>query len=162
MSLTNDTIVYANRTAKGMIDALTADLKPAEWEHRAVPGSNCAAWLIGHLILVDRRALALAGVTDLPPLPEGFEARFGRQADAPHAKSFGDPSILMPLFDKQRDMLLSAIAELPESKFAEPLANPGARAKTFGEFMTFMSLHVVIHAGQISTIRRSLGRPPLF
>ncbi len=158
----NDAIIYSLNASKQMLDALTADLKVGEWEHRAVPGSNCTAWLVGHLILTDRRALALAGVNDLPELPEGFEKRFSREPGAPEAKTFGDPSILMPLFDKHREMLMRAIAELPLEKFEQPMPNPHPRFKTQGEMFAFMGLHVIMHAGQISTIRRSLGRPPLF
>jgi DinB superfamily len=159
---TNQTIIYGLTTSKGMLDALTADLKAGEWDHRATPGSNCTAWLVGHLIMADRRALALAGVTDLPPLPEGFETKFGREANAPQAATYGDASALMPMFDQLRDKLCAVISELPASKFDEPLAKPNARFKTVSEFFVFMGLHVIMHCGQISTIRRSLGRPPLF
>lgn len=162
MKTLNDSIIYGLKSSKDMLDGLTADLKGSEWDHRAVPGSNCAAWLVGHLILADRRALGLAGVTDLPELPAGFETAFGREADAPHAKTFGGATPLMPMFDKHREMLITAVAKLPAAKFDEALPKPSARFKTFGEFFSFMGLHVIMHAGQISTIRRSLGRPPLF
>ena len=158
----NDVIIYSLKSSKEMLGALTADLKGSEWTHRAVPGSNCTAWLVGHLILTDRRALALAGVNDLPDLPEGFEKRFSRDPGCPEATSFGDTSILMPMFDQHRDMLMRAIAELPEPTFAEPMPKPHPRFGTKGEMFLFMGLHVIMHAGQISTIRRSLGRPPLF
>ena len=162
MKTVNDSIIYGLKSAKGMLDALTADLKGSEWDHRAVSGSNCAAWLVGHLILAERRALGMAGVTTLPELPAGFETTFSREAEAPQAKSFGDSSGLMPMFDKHREMLMAAVSTLPASKFEEPLPKPNARFSTYGEFFVFMGFHVMMHAGQISTIRRSLGRPPLF
>jgi hypothetical protein len=162
MKTPNDLLVYGLKMAKNMLDALTADLQGAEWDHRAVPNSNCAAWLVGHLILVDRRALNLAGVTDLPELPAGFETVFSREADAPMAKTFGDSSHLMPMFDKHRDLLIAAVEKLPAAKLEEPLPKASPRFSTHGEFFSFMALHVIMHAGQISTIRRSLGRPPLF
>jgi len=111
---------------------------------------------------VDRRALGLAGFTDLPELPAGFETKFGRDANAPHAQTFGDSTSLVPMFDRHRELLMTAIANLPESKFDETLPNPNPRFKTYGEFFAFMAYHVIVHCGQISTIRRSLGRPPLF
>ena len=162
MKTVHDAITYNLQSAKNMIDALTADLTGNEWDHRAVPGSNCTAWLIGHLILVDRRALNLAGVSDLPEIPAGFETKFGREADAPLAPTFGEATNLVPMFNRHRDLLISAVAKLPTEKLEEPLPKPNNRFKTFGEFFNFMGLHVVMHAGQISTIRRSLGRPPLF
>jgi hypothetical protein len=114
------------------------------------------------LVLTERRALGLAGATDLPELPAGFETTFGREADAPLAKSFGDPGMLIGMFDKHRDLLMATIAKMPVAKFDEPFPHPNPRFKTLGEFFAFMGLHVIMHAGQISTIRRSLGRPPLF
>jgi uncharacterized damage-inducible protein DinB len=32
---------------------------------------------------------------------------------------------------------------------------------TPGEMLSFMSVHTAMHAGQVTIIRRSLGRPPL-
>ena len=32
---------------------------------------------------------------------------------------------------------------------------------TLGEMLNFMALHAAMHAGQITIIRRSLGRPPI-
>jgi hypothetical protein len=162
MSKIQDTLIFGIKSSKEMLDGFTADLKGSEWDHRAVPHSNCTAWLVGHLILVDRRALELAGVNDLPELPADFAAKFGRENNAPFAETFGDPSNLMPMFDKQREMLMAAIARLPESKFDETLPKPNPRFKTYGEFFSFMAYHVMVHCGQISTIRRSLGRAPLF
>jgi hypothetical protein len=162
MKTVHEAIIFGIKSSKEMLDAMTADLKSSEWDHRAVPKSNCAAWLVGHLILVDRHALKHAGVTELPELPAGFETTFGREADAPHAATFGDATPLMPMFDRHREMLMAALAKLPESKFDEPLPKPNARFKTYGEFFAFMAFHVLVHCGQISTIRRSLGRPPLF
>jgi hypothetical protein len=36
-----------------------------------------------------------------------------------------------------------------------------ALAGTFGELLLFGSLHLSMHVGQLSTIRRSLGKPPV-
>ena len=161
MSKIHDALIFGIKSSKAMLDGFTADLKGGEWEHRAVPHSNCTAWLVGHLIIVDRFALGLAGVTDLPELPADFASKFSRENNAPFAENFGDPSSLVAMFDKHRDMLMAAIAELPESRFDETIPKPNARFKTYGEFFAFMAFHVLVHCGQISTIRRSLGRPPL-
>jgi hypothetical protein len=162
MNSINDALIFNLKSAAGMLNLMTSDLQGSEWDHRAAPGANCAAWLVGHLILVERRALGHAGVTELPELPAGFETTFGREADAVLAKTFGDSSNLIPTFNKHRDLLIAAVAKLPASKIAESLPKPSARFSTFGEFFAFMGLHVTMHAGQISTIRRSLGRPALF
>ena len=162
MATANNLLVFGINASKRLLNSLTADLKGGEWEHRAVPGSNCTAWLVGHLIMTDRWALGMAGVTELPELPAGFETVFSRENNAPHAATFGDPASLVPTFDQHRDLLADAIAKMPGTRFDEPTPKPHPRFSTMGEFFYAMNNHVVMHCGQISTIRRSLGRSPLF
>jgi uncharacterized damage-inducible protein DinB len=162
MESINDAIVFNLKASRGLIDGLTADLTGSDWTHRPAPGANCAAWLVGHLVIVERNILRNLNVPDVPALPEGFEATFSRENNAPHAESFGDPTILVPLFDKLRERVIQAVTKLPANHFEQPLPKPSPRFTTFGEYLTFMGIHVAMHAGQISTIRRSLGRPALF
>src|SRR6478672_4352546 len=105
----NDVIVHSLTRSQGLLQRYTADLKANEYLHRTAPKANCAAWTIGHLILTERRALGAFGVSDLPPLPEGFDKRFSRDAGCPEASEFDDVSVLMPLFDKHRAMLIDAV-----------------------------------------------------
>src|SRR5262245_5058960 len=94
-------IEHANR----VIQNLTEDLKGNDWLHRPCAEANCAAWTIGHLILSARQFMTRAGGADLPPLPDGFEKRFGRKDDAPKANDFGDTSILRPMLDEAHQRL---------------------------------------------------------
>lgn len=161
MSETGDTIGYAITTSQTMLDSFIKDLSEDEFLHRPVPGANCAAWIVGHLIQTDRSALKRVGVQDLPPLPEGFEARFARDERAPAAAEYGDVGVLRPLWNQHRELLAETVRRLPEAQFKELLEQPRPLFKTVGEMLHFMALHPTMHAGQISTIRRSLGRPPL-
>jgi hypothetical protein len=147
--------------SKLMVDMHTADLRGSDWLHRATPMANCAAWTVGHLVIADRRVLTLLGVTDLPELPEGFEKRFARDETAPRASDFGDTSVLVPLFDKHRELMIATLKRTSPELLNKPLEKPTARFSTVGEFAAFMALHSSMHAGQITIIRRSLGRPAL-
>ena len=105
MPTANDTIAHSLTVSAGLLHRYVADLTPEEYLHRPADNANCTAWLIGHLILTDRRALVTLGVTDLPPLPAGdFEKRFSRDEGCPQASDFGDIADLMPLFDKHRSL----------------------------------------------------------
>ena len=161
MNTAGDAIAYAINMSRLMLNTFTADLKGDDWLHRPTPKANCAAWTVGHIILADRRALTLLGVQDLPPLPEGFEKRFARDETAPGANDFGDTAILTPLFDRHRQLLTEAAQRATPELLDKPLEKPNPRFKTVGEFAAFMALHTTMHAGQISIIRRSLGRPPI-
>lgn len=161
MHTPNDAIANSLANSQMMLHRFTDDLSPAEYLHRPVEKANCVAWLIGHLTLGDRRALGEFGVGDLPALPEGFEKRFSRDEGCPQAGEFGDVSILLPLFDAHRKLLIEAVKRATPEQLNAPLAKPLPRFGTPGEMANFMPLHLAMHAGQITIIRRSLGRPPV-
>ena len=161
MSTPNDLIAHALRDSMFMLKRYTDDLKPDEYLHRPTEKSNCAAWLIGHLTLSDRRGLEALGVRDLPELPAGFDKRFSQEEGCPQAGEFGDVSMLMPLFEKHRNALMAAIQRAPQELLDKPVDKPFPLFSTLGEMANFLALHTAMHTGQITIIRRSLGRPPI-
>jgi DinB superfamily len=161
MSSQSDSIAFALTAAKALMGRYCADLTPSDYLHRIVPKANCAAWLLGHLILTERRALGAMGAGDLPTLPDGFESRFARDENAPFTGDYGDVTVLLPLFNQHRDRLIAAVKSASTELLAKPLETPRPLFGTVGEMAHFMALHSVMHAGQITFIRRHLGRPPL-
>ncbi len=157
----NEVLAHSLTVSKLLLHRYADDLSRQDFLHRPTPKANCTAWLIGHLTLSERNALKAFAVTDLPTLPEGFEKRFSRDAGCPEAAEFGDVSILLSLFDKHRDLLIDAVKKATAEQLAKPTEKPLAVFKTLGEMAGFMALHVSLHAGQITIIRRSLGRPPV-
>ena len=159
MSYANAIAFGLDRSAK-MLNRFCSDLTPAELLHRPVPKANCAAWLLGHLTLSERRILALLG-GEGPALPEGFEKRFSRDAGAPEATDFGDTGILLPLFNEHRNRLIEKVRATPSEVLDKPVEKPHPMFGTLGEMASFFAIHTSVHAGQITTIRRSLGHPPV-
>ncbi|OWK36369.1 DinB family protein [Fimbriiglobus ruber] len=157
-----DAIVYSLRTSQKLFHRILGDLKPADYEHQPTPGANCAAWIIGHLALSDRRSLGRLGVTDLPALPDGFEARFtATKTRADEQTGYGDPTALVALFDAHRNKLIEAVQAIDPTKLQEPLETPHPLFASKDELLVFVGFHTATHTGQISTIRRNLGYPPL-
>jgi len=163
MPTANEVLAHSLTGSARLLNRFCEDLKPEEYLHRPTAGANCAAWLIGHLTMTDRSALTRLGkpADGLPALPDGFDKRFARDAEAPQAKSFGDVSLLVPLFNQHRDMLIGVVRILPAEVLDRPLEKPHPMFSTVWEMLNFLGLHAIMHAGQISTIRRSLGRPPM-
>jgi hypothetical protein len=165
MPTANDILVSSLTTSQKLLNRYTADFTEKEWLHRPCAGGNTAAWIVGHLVHTERIALGKLGLRpeQLPAIPEGFEKRFARDAEAPKASEFGDVSILIPLFNQHRQMMIDTVKNLPAAAFDQPLEKPHAvMGSTIGELMNFLGgTHVSMHAGQITIIRRSLGRPPL-
>ena len=160
MPTANDAIAFALSTSQTMFKRFLADLSPQDYLHRPTPKANCAAWIVGHLALSDRSVLKRLGAP-LPELPEGFEKRFSRDEGCPQADEFGDLSRLVDVFDEHRGRLVAAVRAAPAEALDRPMDKPHPMFRTVGEMVTFMALHTTMHAGQVSTIRRSLGRPPL-
>ena len=161
---TKDAILFNLRRSGAMIGTFTSDLSPADLHHRAVPAANAAAWILGHLVLTDRHLLTLLGVGEenMPRLPSAeFAQAYARDEHAPRRERYPDADTLPGLFHQHRDALISAVEASDEAAFDKPLERPRPMANTVGELLLFMGLHVAMHVGQISTIRRTLGRPPL-
>ena len=162
MNSVNDALVQGLRSSKMMLRRYSEDLKPEEYLHRVTPKANCVAWLIGHLTLTDRRFCGLLNGSDrLPKLPEGFEKRFSRDEGCPQASEFGDTSNLLAVFDQNRDVLIDLAAKATPEQLNKPVENPRPVFSTPGEAMVFAAVHTMLHVGQITLIRRNLGRPPL-
>jgi hypothetical protein len=56
---------------------------------------------------------------------------------------------------------MAAVRVLPIDALSGPALNRGPFATNYGEAVLFGAMHVTLHCGQLSTIRRSLGKPPL-
>ncbi len=161
MASSIEIIVHSLRTSQRMLTRFAEDLKGDEYMHRTCSTANCAAWILGHLILTDRRLLGRFAVSALPELPDGFEPRFARDQTAAMAGEFGDVNVLLPLFNQHRDHLIDTVKAASSEKLDAPLDAPHPLFRNLGEAANFMSVHTSMHTGQITMIRRSLGRPPL-
>lgn len=160
MTTANDVIVHSLSITQQMIHRYASDLSAQEMLHRTTPKANCAAWIVGHLALSDRAALKRIGAP-LPELPEGFEKRFSRDEGCPQADEFGDLAQVFPTFDANRTALIDVVKNAPQEKLDQPLEKPHPFFGTLGQLANFMAAHSAMHAGQITLIRRSLGRPPV-
>ena len=161
---TNQLLATGLRVSGGMIEGMAGDLSAADLLHRPCDAANCAAWILGHMTLVDRSMMKRMGVADdaLPPLADDFATRFGRDEHAPKRAEYGDTSGLVADFRRGRELFASTVDSIDPARFDDALENPSPRFKTVGEMANFAATHSGLHAGHLSTIRRSLGRPPLF
>lgn len=157
----NDAIAFALTASHTRFHAFVDDLKPGEFEAQPIPGVNSVAWMLGHLALTDRRIVGLLGGM-APPLPDGFEERFKTtKRAAVEQKGLGDPAELLGVFDAHRRALIAAVRAASPAALAAPMPNPHPLFGTVGEAAAFMAVHLGLHAGQVTVIRRALGYPPL-
>ena len=165
----NDIIAGAFRSGRHMVHRFVDDLSPGEWRHQPVPGANSAAWVVGHLALVARRiAGARLGVpeADLPAVDEEAAKAFAttKQAAGDHS-GLGDLGAWLKLFDECTERCIQAVLRVPADQLAAPAPTPApgllAPGSTYGDLLNLLAgHHVALHVGQLTTIRRSLGKPP--
>ncbi len=161
LTTVNDTIAFNLKASAARLHQYIDDLKPQEFEHQPFPGVNSVAWILGHLAMTDRRILGLFNVEG-PAIPEGFADRFKQtRTAATEQKGLGEPKELVAIFDAYRSKLIETVLSASMEALNKPLPTPLGPATTVGEAATFMSVHVSLHAGQITLIRRSLGYPPV-
>ncbi len=151
---------FALEGSRRMLHMFVNDLTPEERRYRICPDANCIDWVVGHLVLTEQRFHAVFGAKS-PLLPAGFDKTFARDDVAPKAADYGDTSGLLKLFDEQRNVTIAKVCEFPQEELMVPLENPHPRFSTLGEAAIFCALHVTLHAGQMSMIRRMLGKPPV-
>src|SRR5262249_26805973 len=158
----NNILVSAYTMAARLFRRMADDLTPDEFLRQPVPGANSAAWVVGHLTNTLRNSLRRLGGTDLPELPSGLAGKFAATKRAAGEQTdWGNPEALLKLFDTFGERLIALIPTLPTERLATvPEVRPPF-ATNLGEAIQFGALHIAMHTGQLSTIRRSLGKPPI-
>ena len=158
----NELLGGGYRMARQVLHAMVDDLTAEEFRHQPVPGANSAAWIVGHLAVTARRTAERLGATGLPELTEEFVGGFSAtRKPAGEQAELGEKAKLLALFDGCIEKLIEAVRAIPAEALHSPPAGPGPFATNYGEAVLFGAMHVTLHCGQLSTIRRSLGKPPL-
>jgi DinB superfamily len=158
----NDLIASAYSMSAQLLHRMVDDLTSDEFLRQPCPGANNAAWVIGHLTNTLRNSLRRLGAIDLPELPAGLAGRFvATKQVAGEQTELGDPKEMLKLFDEFVGRLIVLIRALPADRLTTVPEVRGPFATNFGEALQFGALHIAMHTGQLSTIRRSLGKPPI-
>jgi len=160
-----DAITTALTSTKGLLSWYLSDLSDADLLVRPVPAANHLAWQLGHLVLAEQQLLGdyLPGA-GFPELPAGFAKQHSKETAAidPPA-GFGTREQYLSLFNKARDATLAAVAKMSDADFDKPTTGNMAKfAPNVGALLLLVSNHVLMHAGQVTVVRRKLGKPVLF
>lgn len=158
----NDVLASGYEMARQLVEVMCSDLTEEEFYHQAIPQTNCAAWIVGHLAMTARQTAQRLGAAELPAVTEDFVARFGvTRKPAETQSALGTKQELIALLAACVERLVAAIRPLSPDLLAGPPIIPLPFARTCSESVLFGALHFAMHAGQISTIRRSIGKPPM-
>lgn len=145
------------------------------WTHVPGDGIACAAWILGHVVLVDRHVLDTLEIEELAELPEGWEALHTSRLDDSSLYEFAPTSVLLDQFAAHRTALIAAVRALPTSAFdskidpppedrynplCDDLASPLFDYRTTGEMIGNMHLYTCQLWGELCIVRQSLGMKP--
>lgn len=159
----------AIRQSIEMADMVTGkyleDLDDAAFLARPVPGMNHIAWQIGHLISTERAALEAIKPGSCPPLPEGFDAKHGKETTAFNAPAdFYTKDEYLAAWKGQRAALLSVLDSLDDAGLDAPAPERlRGFCPTVGLAINMMGgLHPMMHVGQYVAVRRAKEKPIAF
>ena len=144
-----------------LVGAYLDDLTNEECLKRPVPGANHAVWQLGHLIVSDAHLVEACIPGSLPPLPEGFAARYTKETAANNdAAAFDSKEQLLELYAQRRQLVDEVLAGMNDEELDQPAPEAfRQRFPTVGSVLTLVGMHPTMHAGQWVVLRRMLGKP---
>lgn len=147
--------------ARGQTDQLLEDIPEDQFLHQPVEGGNHALWVMGHLAVSDE---FLAGLYDggAARLPETYDKLFGMGS-----KPTNDAAAYPPVAEVRQHLaatrrrVLAAVQAANDATLNSPLPDDieGFASDRLAALFN-IAWHEGLHAGQITTVRKSLGIAP--
>lgn len=159
-----DALKRSIQSADFLVNAYLEDLADADLLVRPVPGANHIAWQLGHLICSEHGMLSAQYPGSMPPLPEGFAARYTAETAAlDDPAAFHTKAEYLRLYREQRAGTLANLASIRDDDLDGPAPERFRHfLETVADLFHIQGSHAVMHAGQWAIVRRKLGRRPLF
>ncbi|NUQ67228.1 MAG: DinB family protein [Phycisphaerales bacterium] len=153
-----DALVFA----RGMTRDLVQRFREDQALYQVVPSDNHLMWTLGHLAVSFDW---FAGLLDGKPsqCPEQYQAMFGfKSAPTSTAGAYPGLAEVVDWFERTYERFIGAVKAMGEGEML--LATMGDSfgfAKDRLEVIERAAWHEGWHAGQLSTLRRALGIPPI-
>jgi len=160
MPKAKDVILAQLATSEFLINQMTADLTDEEYFKVAIPGTNHAAWLVGHVAVSHDRiaspACGRAPRTD-QSTQELFMAGSTCHADA---SKYPSRSAIDALYRENQAHAIESLKGFDDGKWDAP--SPEGWNKEFfptlGSLWTLIGTHPYWHVGQLTVCRAALGK----
>lgn len=153
---------FARAYLKGMIESYPAEL----WLTIPSGATSHLLWQVGHiavaqygLMLFRQRGRAEG---DVQIMPGWLRKNFGRGTTASVDADYNPtPEEMLSFLDQIHDVAMSEVPNLTAESLARPADLPYATYPMNIGALLFAPIHESIHIGQIGTLRRLLGLPPI-
>ncbi len=167
------TVAEAATMGTRYAERLLGGISPERFARFARPGdetvlANHPAFIIGHLSLYPQKVVALLGgdIASVAP-PEIYEKLFSKEAkcqDDVDGTLYPTREHLVQFFDRSYNVAMEMLRQTSDAQLAvpNPVESPIQHVlPTLGSLLAFyMTGHVMLHLGQLSTWRRMEQLPP--
>lgn len=149
-------LVYMLKTTVQVVKPLIEDITEEESMARTENNFNHIRWQTGHLLHSNYATLALFSQEKIEP--KDYGNIFGGGAELSD-----DPKAYPSMAELRRELLdlkerIIALAEKADDEVFEREIEWGSKKITVWQAMSFLCMHNFYHAGQITQIRKTLGR----
>lgn len=166
-----ETILRGGRVSLALADRMLADIKPETFSTKprfgsTVVNANHPAFVYGHLATYPAAWLSVSGLAAVPAAvaPANYADLFaaGKECrDDPSRTIYPPMPEIVDAFRRTHTAALDALASLSDDKFNSPNPREGRMREMFptlgGMLMFYMTSHMMMHLGQVSTWRRCFG-----
>jgi len=165
MSL-NDALIMVITHARSQTLKLVADLSDDQLAIQPAPKMNHAAWVLGHLLVVDYGFRKLVTGEAAPEwVTDEVTALYGNKSEPVADKSKYKPkAFYLEKMAEVRGQIVARLKTMTPAEFDAPHPDPARRERfpTVGHMVMFYGTwHETYHSGQLSAWRRVQGLPPV-
>jgi hypothetical protein len=172
-----EVIILQLETSLWLLTQSISDFSDDHWTHIPGDGFPCAAWIVGHALLVDRQVLEVLEELEeleapiLRALPADLETRFQSHPEDQYASFYYDYLYILKHFVNYRHALIAAVSQIAATTLDRYLSedtqnrfkhlvddeDPLFDFETIGEMILAATLYTCQLAGEMSVVRQSLG-----
>jgi len=157
----NDVVGTQLTLNQGVFEQFTSDFSDDDAKFIPTPGSPHLNWILCHLATTEDAIVAnISGQPKAlaPELHEAYKGGSVCKADDGMTKAEA-----WRLFTKARAATIACVRQLDERRLSEAAGGaPNPMFKTIGDFVALLGAHGFWHFGQLTVIRRMLGKPARF
>lgn len=158
-------VILLNRFNRGYLDRLMEHLPDEELDLQLHPGLHSPRWILAHLAIVSDYGLKMI---DMPTLcPKTWHVAYGPSSQAgTEAGIKPDRAELLQAIEVGYSRLCDALPTASTENFSQPhgveLLAGTPIVSRIDLVCHILTTHFATHLGQLSSICRLQGRPPLF
>jgi len=140
---------------------LAQDFEGDHVVHQVFEGSTHCLWILGHVAVTDNMVISQIDASRKKELAGYWEKVGMGSTPVGDAGQYPTKDELLAALAERRQVLLDLVDGLTDADLARATTGPIKDfAPTIGELLRMGGWHEVMHAGQLSLIRRSLGFKP--